>query len=90
MLAHLFLNYMLDNGNAYKNFVDFNGYQPPLNEIDPATLVSKGVIPAEPRQLRADERRLRADVAAGDDTDRRPGSALWQNGYSDVPVRGVG
>ena len=36
VLAHLFLNFMLDNGVSYENFVDFNGYQPPLNEIDPA------------------------------------------------------
>ena len=28
---------------SYENFVDFNGYQPPLNEIDPATLVSSVV-----------------------------------------------
>ena len=45
VLAHLFLNYMLDNGVGYKNFVDFNGYQPPLNEIQPESLISKGVIP---------------------------------------------
>ena len=38
VLSHLWLNFMLDNGNAYTNFVDFNGYQPPLNEIDPTTL----------------------------------------------------
>ncbi len=45
MLSHLFLNYLLDNGVAYENFVDFNGYQPPLNEIDPSSLVKKGVVP---------------------------------------------
>ena len=45
MLSHLFLNYMLDNGVSYENFVDFNGYQPPLNEIDPSTLVKDGVVP---------------------------------------------
>ena len=45
VLSHLFLNYLLDNGVAYENFVDFNGYQPPLNEIDPGTLVQKGVVP---------------------------------------------
>ena len=36
MLAHLWLNFLLDEQNAYSNFVNFNGYQPPLNEIDPA------------------------------------------------------
>ena len=45
VLSHLWLNYIIDNGVAYSNFVNFNGYQPPLNEIDPDTLVPKGVIP---------------------------------------------
>ena len=45
VLAHLFLNFMLDNGVAYSNFVNFNGYQPPLNEIVPEDLVKKKVIP---------------------------------------------
>ena len=35
VLAHLFLNYMLDNSARYKNFVNYNGYQPPLTEVDP-------------------------------------------------------
>ena len=35
VLAHLFLNWMIDNGIANSNFVNFNGYQPPLNEIEP-------------------------------------------------------
>src|SRR4029078_5116199 len=42
VLSHLFLNYLIDNGVAYKNFVDFNGYQPPLNEIDPSRVVQDG------------------------------------------------
>ncbi len=31
VLAHTFLNFMLDETNAYNNFADFNGYQPPQN-----------------------------------------------------------
>jgi len=30
VLAHTFLNFMLDETNAYDNFVNFNGYQPPM------------------------------------------------------------
>jgi spermidine/putrescine transport system substrate-binding protein len=45
VLAHHFLNLMLDSKNAYANFVNFNGYQPPQNDIDTARLVSDGVIP---------------------------------------------
>jgi spermidine/putrescine transport system substrate-binding protein len=43
-LAHEFLNFMLDKQHAYDNFVDWNGYQPPLTSIDPSTLVSDGVV----------------------------------------------
>ena len=72
----------LDNGVAYSNFVNFNGYQPPLNEIDPDTLVKKGVIPEN----------LQTAVLTNDDfgptslqemTLTDTGRVLWQNGYSD-------
>jgi len=43
VLAHLFLNYMLDNDVAFKNF-SWNGYQPPITAMDPATLVSDGYV----------------------------------------------
>ena len=29
VLAHLWLNFLLDQQNAYSNFVNFTGYQPP-------------------------------------------------------------
>ena len=51
VLAHHFLNYMLDNGVAYENFVDFNGYQPPLNEIHPETARHGRARAGEPREL---------------------------------------
>ena len=82
VLSHLWLNYIIDNGVGYSNFVNFNGYQPPLNEIDPATLVSKGVIPEN----------LHTAVLTNDDfgptslqemTLTDTGRVLWQNGYSD-------
>jgi spermidine/putrescine transport system substrate-binding protein len=43
VLAHLFLNYMLDNKVAYSNFYNFNGYQPPLNSIDVDRLLGDAV-----------------------------------------------
>src|SRR5690349_21453515 len=82
VLSHLWLNYIIDNSVAYSNFVNFNGYQPPLNEIDPATLVRKGVIPET----------LNTCVLTNDDfgpdsiqemTLTDAGRALWQNGYSE-------
>jgi spermidine/putrescine transport system substrate-binding protein len=44
-LAHEFLNFMLDKKNSYNNFINFNGYQTPMNSIDPSALVP-AVIPA--------------------------------------------
>ncbi len=41
VLAHAFLNFMLDNQHAYDNFANFNGYQPPLKSIDASTLLTK-------------------------------------------------
>ena len=32
VLAHQFLNFMLDEKNAYDNFVNFVGYTPPQND----------------------------------------------------------
>jgi spermidine/putrescine transport system substrate-binding protein len=46
VLAHLWLNFLLDETNAYNNFVDFNGYQPPINSITAASLIEKKVVPA--------------------------------------------
>ena len=45
VLAHTFLNFMLDETNAYNNFADYNGYQPPQNGLDFTTLQSKLALP---------------------------------------------
>ena len=81
VLAHLFLNYMLDNGVGYKNFVDFNGYQPPFNEIQPESLIKKGVIPETLASSVLTEHDFgpKALVEAGL---TNAGESLWQNGYA--------
>jgi spermidine/putrescine transport system substrate-binding protein len=45
VLAHLFLDFMLDEKNSIKNF-GYTGYQPPQNSINPKLLVQQGLIPA--------------------------------------------
>jgi len=57
VLAHAFLNFMLDEKNAYDNFVQFNGYSPPQNTINGDSLVKKGLIPKSlsPAILRPDQ-----------------------------------
>jgi spermidine/putrescine transport system substrate-binding protein len=81
VLAHLFLNFILENGNGYSNFTQFTGFQPPLNEIEPGVLVSKGKIPET----------LSTAVVRPDDlgpsslqemTLTTGGQALWENAYS--------
>jgi spermidine/putrescine transport system substrate-binding protein len=44
VLAHLFLDHMLDEKNALKNF-GYIGYQPPQNAIDDQSLVADGYLP---------------------------------------------
>lgn len=44
VLAHAFLNYMIDNDVSLKNF-NWNGYQPPLTKLTPEFLVDEGYVP---------------------------------------------
>ena len=48
VLAHMFLNYMLDYEVAIKNY-SWNAYQPPMNAFEPDKLVEDGTITREPR-----------------------------------------
>jgi spermidine/putrescine transport system substrate-binding protein len=44
-LAHAFVNFMLDEKNAYDNFINQNGYIPPQKAIDADRLIGEGLIP---------------------------------------------
>jgi len=82
VLSHLWLNYINDNGVARKNFLDFNGYQPPLEELDPSTLISDGTFPENARTAIL----TKDDFGQGhieECTLTTTGQQLWQNGYSD-------
>ncbi len=46
VLAHLFLNHMLEFDVAYGNFQAI-GYQPPQNQINPERLIADSFIPKE-------------------------------------------
>jgi spermidine/putrescine transport system substrate-binding protein len=81
VLAHLFLNWMLENGNSYKNFTEFNGYQPPLNEIAPDALIKNGVIPETLSTAVVTPEDVGAD-SLQEMTLTVKGQALWQDGYS--------
>ncbi|MGA8296810.1 MAG: spermidine/putrescine ABC transporter substrate-binding protein [Acidimicrobiales bacterium] len=44
VLAHLFLNYMLDLDNAIEN-ISFNGYMQPLTGVTPQVLIKEKILP---------------------------------------------
>jgi spermidine/putrescine transport system substrate-binding protein len=44
VLAHLFMNYMLDLPNVLTN-ISYNGYMQPLNAVTPHRLVKEGLLP---------------------------------------------
>jgi spermidine/putrescine transport system substrate-binding protein len=80
VLAHQFLNFMLDEQNAYANFVNFVGYTPPQNAIDAQTLIRRGLIPktlseavVRPDQFAANQELLQLSIE---------GERLWDNAWS--------
>jgi spermidine/putrescine transport system substrate-binding protein len=44
VLAHHFINYLVDGKTALKNY-SWNGYQPPQTELDTRSLIAEGYIP---------------------------------------------
>jgi spermidine/putrescine transport system substrate-binding protein len=81
VLAHHFINFMLDSKNAFDNFYNLTGYQPPMNDIDTHRLVSDGVIPEN----------LASTVVHPEDFDKGyvylelspAGDALWHAAYQE-------
>jgi spermidine/putrescine transport system substrate-binding protein len=87
VLSHLWLNYLLDNGVAYSNMVNFNGYQPPLNEISPEKLLADNIVPEHLTNAVLTNDDLGSDsLQYGGLTAR--GQQLWQDGYSDFTAAG--
>jgi len=81
VLAHHFLNYVLDERNGYANFTNYVGYQPPFTKLDPDRLVKDGVVPPS----------LRSAIVRQSDFDRGyvqteltpTGQTLWQNAWAE-------
>ena len=64
-LAHEFLNFLLDERWGYRNFADWNDYQPPFTSIDPATLVHDGVVAPKLRRAVVTEEMSSTSLAQG-------------------------
>jgi spermidine/putrescine transport system substrate-binding protein len=79
VLAHLFLDFLLNEDNALQNFTDFNGYLPPQNGIDADALLAEGLIPESlasavirPEQFLANQALLQLTVE---------GERLWDDAW---------
>ncbi len=80
MLAHAFINFMLDEKNAYDNMVNYVGYTPPQNNIDAEALIKQGLIPktltqavVRPDQFAANQELLQLSVI---------GQRFWDDAWS--------
>jgi spermidine/putrescine transport system substrate-binding protein len=80
VLAHAFLNFLLDRKNAYDNMVQYVGYTPPQNTIDADSLVRQGLIPKSlaPAVLRPDQFARNQELLALS----VEGSKLWQDAWA--------
>lgn len=79
VLAHAFLNFILDNKIGVENF-SWNGYIPPLEVIDPNTLVSQGYIPKNLASTIVRKSDFEKGVTIDALTSK--GQALWQDAWS--------
>ena len=81
VLAHHFLNYLLDEKHGYDNFANYVGYQPPFVKLDPDRLVAEGVVPANLKTAIVRESDFNQGYVQ---TELTPtGQTLWQNAWSE-------
>jgi spermidine/putrescine transport system substrate-binding protein len=83
-LAHEFINFFLDEKNAFDNFVNFTGYTPPQKNIDADALLKRDLIPKSleqavirPDQFAANQELLQLSVQ---------GQRFWDNAWSKFKV----
>ena len=81
MLAHLFLNHLLDVKQAFNNFT-FLYYQQPLNAMTPESLIQKGYIVPNLDTTIIRESQFKNGLVQGPLSDR--GEVLWENAWAAV------
>jgi len=81
VLAHEFMNSLLDGENAFTNSV-YNGYQAPVESVTPDRLVDAGAVPPNLRNIIVTPQ----DFDTGqEELELSPaGDALWHAAYSEV------
>ena len=81
-LAHEFINFFLDEKVAYDNFRWWNGYQPPLNSINPEKLIDDGVVPPNLPMAVVTEQMFKQDLTPYElppEVDQ-----LWQAAWTEI------
>lgn len=81
VLAHHFLNYLLDEKHGYDNFSNYTGYQPPLTVLDPERLIADGVVPANLKTAIVRESDFDISYPLTELTAK--GQTLWQNAWAE-------
>jgi spermidine/putrescine transport system substrate-binding protein len=82
VLAHLFIDFILDTENATTNYTTYTGYQQPMKDITPESLVGSAVVPEH----------LATTVVREEDFDKgyrllelAPDvEALWEGAYQEI------
>jgi len=81
VLAHHFLNYLLDSKHGYDNFANYVGYQPPFTSLNPDRLVADGIVPANLKSAIVRESDFDAAYPL---TELTPaGQTDWQNAWAE-------
>ncbi|MBV9338728.1 MAG: spermidine/putrescine ABC transporter substrate-binding protein [Solirubrobacterales bacterium] len=81
VLAHLFLNHLLDEKQVFNNFT-FLYYQQPINAMTPESLIKLGLIPPTLRPTIIRESQWADGLVQGPLSDK--GEVLWQNAWAAV------
>jgi spermidine/putrescine transport system substrate-binding protein len=81
VLAHLFLNHLLDVDTVFTNF-SFNYYQQPINAMTPESLVKRSLIPPNLRTTIIRESQFKQGYVQGPLSQQ--GEVLWQNAWAAV------
>jgi spermidine/putrescine transport system substrate-binding protein len=81
VLAHLFMNHLLDTGEVFKNFT-FTGYQQPITAMTPAAVVKQGVVPTTLSNTIFSESQFKHGYVQGPLS--TAGEILWENAWAAV------
>lgn len=81
VLAHLFLNHLLDNDVAFENF-EFTGYQQPLNSFTPEKVVKSELVPPNLESVILREEQFKQGFLQGPLSAEALG--LWETAWSEV------